>query len=150
MSDGAPGLVRAAREDDLDGLRALEEDAFDEPWSRDLLSRCLELPHLLILVVEGREGLTASATLQRTADDEAELLRICSESAHRRRGHAARLLDVAIELLGQQGIRSLFLEVREGNAGARRLYEGFGFREVGQRPRYYSDGSTALVLRLDL
>ena len=45
------------------------------------------------------------------------------------------------------------LEVRLSNAAARKLYEAFGFRPVGVRPRYYSDnGEDALIMtteRLD-
>ncbi len=42
--------------------------------------------------------------------------------------------------------------MRPGNAEARRLYEGLGFREVGRRRGYYVDtGEDALILeaRLD-
>ena len=39
------------------------------------------------------------------------------------------------------------LEVRLSNLPARRLYEKFGFRPVGVRPRYYSDdGEDALIM----
>ena len=45
------------------------------------------------------------------------------------------------------------LEVRLSNAAARQLYQRFGFRPVGVRPRYYSDnGEDALIMtteRLD-
>ena len=36
------------------------------------------------------------------------------------------------------GCRAAFLEVRESNTNARRLYVGMGFREVGQRRNYYN------------
>ena len=53
--------------------------------------------------------------------------------------------------LAGMGVRSLFLEVDEGNAAARRLYERAGFAEVGRRKAYYqkADGSaaTALVMK---
>ena len=38
-----------------------------------------------------------------------------------------------------RGAREATLEVRLSNLGARRLYEKYGFRPVGIRPRYYSD-----------
>ncbi len=39
------------------------------------------------------------------------------------------------------------LEVRLSNVAARRLYQRFGFRPVGVRPRYYSDnGEDALIM----
>lgn len=41
--------------------------------------------------------------------------------------------------------RELWLEVHELNLPARQLYESFGFRQVGKRPRYYSDGGAAIL-----
>jgi ribosomal-protein-alanine N-acetyltransferase len=39
------------------------------------------------------------------------------------------------------------LEVRLSNLAARRLYEKYGFRPVGLRPRYYSDNNEdALIM----
>ncbi len=43
--------------------------------------------------------------------------------------------------------RVVTLEVRLSNAPARALYQRFGFRPVGIRPRYYSDnGEDALIM----
>jgi hypothetical protein len=43
--------------------------------------------------------------------------------------------------------REATLEVRLSNLGARRLYEKYGFRPVGIRPRYYSDNQEdALIM----
>jgi ribosomal-protein-alanine N-acetyltransferase len=51
-------------------------------------------------------------------------------------------------------VRSIFLEVEENNAPARRLYERIGFTVVGRRERYYKqpDGEqwNALLMRRDL
>ena len=42
------------------------------------------------------------------------------------------------------------IEVRLSNLPARRLYEKYGFRPVGLRPRYYSDnGEDALIMTTD-
>jgi ribosomal-protein-alanine N-acetyltransferase len=73
--------------------------------------------------------------------------------AFRRRGIGGRLLWELVELAVQLGATVVTLEVRLSNAAARRLYQQFGFRPVGVRPRYYSDnGEDALILtteRLD-
>jgi [ribosomal protein S18]-alanine N-acetyltransferase len=43
--------------------------------------------------------------------------------------------------------REATLEVRLSNAAARGLYEKYGFRPVGLRPRYYTDnGEDALIM----
>ena len=40
-------------------------------------------------------------------------------------------------------MEKLFLEVRVSNSRAKRLYEKFGMRKIGTRPRYYNDGEDA-------
>ena len=60
------------------------------------------------------------------------------------------LLDFHLRTLAGRAVRTVFLEVDERNAPARRLYARAGFAEVGSRHGYYETGATALVLRRDL
>jgi ribosomal-protein-alanine N-acetyltransferase len=55
--------------------------------------------------------------------------------------------------LAALGVRSVFLEVDEGNVSALRLYRRAGFTEVGRREGYYLNAgkpAAALVLRRNL
>ncbi len=80
------------------------------------------------------------------APGEAEILNLAVAPGHRRRGVASRLLA---PLLQRRGV-TWYLEVRESNRAARRLYEKLGFRDVGRRPLYYRDTSeAAVVMRKD-
>jgi ribosomal-protein-alanine N-acetyltransferase len=92
--------------------------------------------------------------LSRLAGGEAEILSVAVASARRGRGVARALLDLHLRRLAGLGAQAVFLEVDEDNAPARRLYARAGFREVGRRPGYYTQGrdhpATALVLRRDL
>jgi ribosomal-protein-alanine N-acetyltransferase len=64
---------------------------------------------------------------------------------HRREGIASALLDAVIERAGEDA--SYTLEVRVSNTGAIALYERYGFRGVGTRPRYYADnGEDAIIM----
>ena len=45
-----------------------------------------------------------------------------------------------------RGIRTVHLEVREGNDTARRLYQRLGFAEDGLRKNYYTDPLENAVL----
>jgi ribosomal-protein-alanine N-acetyltransferase len=96
----------------------------------------------------------AGFVISRIAVDQAEILSIAVAVPHRGQGLARKLLDVHMGRLAAYGTSSLFLEVDERNEPARRLYAGFGFREVGRRESYYPDAGkqagAALVLRRDL
>ena len=50
-----------------------------------------------------------------------------------------RLLLAFLDIANDQRAHEATLEVRLSNLAARRLYEKYGFRPVGLRPRYYSD-----------
>jgi len=43
-------------------------------------------------------------------------------------------------------MRLITLEVRESNAPARKMYESFGFKEVGIRKNYYADNRENAVI----
>lgn len=79
--------------------------------------------------------------------DEAELLFVTVADQARQRGYAKGLLQEALHELYLQGIRKVFLEVSENNHAALHLYGRLGFAEMLRRPRYYRDGSTAIVMR---
>jgi ribosomal-protein-alanine N-acetyltransferase len=58
-----------------------------------------------------------------------------------------RLILALLEIAVARRAREATLEVRLSNMPARRLYEKYGFRPVGIRPRYYSDnGEDALIM----
>jgi ribosomal-protein-alanine N-acetyltransferase len=73
------------------------------------------------------------------------LMNIAVDPPARRRGIATALLSEMIRRAGPD--RQYTLEVRTSNAPAIALYERFGFRSAGTRPRYYHDtGEDALIM----
>ena len=83
--------------------------------------------------------------------DQGELANIAVQPDARREGLGGLLLDHLIEVARGRGVRSLFLEVRESNEGARRLYAHRSFEEIGIRRGYYqSPKEDARVLELKL
>ena len=84
-------------------------------------------------VADGRRGATSP--------------RSPSIPAWRRQHIGERLLLALLDLAVERGAHEATLEVRLSNLPARRLYEKFGFRPVGLRPRYYSDNNEdALIM----
>jgi [ribosomal protein S18]-alanine N-acetyltransferase len=79
-----------------------------------------------------------------------EVLTLAVAPTARRLGLGTRLLDAAMTLAASRGARVAFLEVSINNVAARTLYARAGFTPTGRRPRYYADGSDALVLRRSL
>ena len=68
------------------------------------------------------------------------------DPAMRRRGIARELLAHVAADARDLGASRCSLEVRAGNVGAQELYAALGFRSLGVRPRYYSDGEDAVIM----
>ena len=71
--------------------------------------------------------------------DEAHITTFAVHPDWRRRRIGERLLLAFLDLAVDRDAREATLEVRLSNLPARKLYEKYGFRPVGLRPRYYSD-----------
>ena len=143
-----------ARLADAAGMSAVHAASFDEPWGAGEIAALLEAPGGFGLVVrELAAEAVVAFILARAVADEAEVLTLAVDPAHRRSGAGRALVEGAVIAAGAAGARSLFLEVARDNAAALALYGAVGFGQVGQRPAYYrrAGGAVdALVLRRDL
>jgi ribosomal-protein-alanine N-acetyltransferase len=80
--------------------------------------------------------------------DEWEIENIAVSGPARRRGLGLRLLGESLNRMRDRGGKQVFLEVRESNQAARKLYEKCAFMEVGQRKNYYQNPTEdALIFR---
>ena len=85
----------------------------------------------------------------RIAAGEAHLLNLCVRPESQRQGIGKKLLVHLFTLARHHDAEIMFLEVRESNATARRLYDKAGFNELGTRKDYYPAGAgreNALIL----
>lgn len=137
---------------DLDAVQAVEKSAYAHPWSRKHLGDSVEAGHPAVMLLG--EALPGEVVHPNRADgrvllgyliampgvEEVHLLNITVAPAHQHQGWARLLLDALVLWSRGQGAQWLWLEVRAGNAPARRLYERFGFQQVGLRKAYYPSG----------
>jgi ribosomal-protein-alanine N-acetyltransferase len=72
-------------------------------------------------------------------EDEWEIEYVAVGTAAQRRGLGSRLLGESLNRMRARGGRQVFLEVRESNEAARKLYEKRAFVQVGRRRNYYQD-----------
>jgi ribosomal-protein-alanine N-acetyltransferase len=144
--------IRPAGPGDVDAVARLEEECLGvDAWSRLLVRDGIlgDLPTITYLVAEVGGEVVGHAVTS-SAGDIAELQRIAVSADHRRRGVAASLLAGVVDAARRTPADRLLLEVREDNRPALAFYAGQGFVEIDRRPRYYADGTTAVVLRRPL
>jgi ribosomal-protein-alanine N-acetyltransferase len=140
--------TRPAAATDVAAIVALEADSFPlDPWSENLVGEGVggSLPTVAYLVAEEAGEFAGYAVLS-VVDVDAELQRIAVPEELRRTGVATALLAAVRTVAADGGAERLLLEVREDNLAALLFYERHGFTELGRRPRYYRDGTDALVL----
>lgn len=123
-------------------MAELHAAAFDGAarWSPQSFRDLLDAP-ATFLIERPRAFLFGRVTL-----DEAELLTLIVDPAHRGRGTGRALVQEFDAEARRRGATDAFLEVAADNAPARALYAATGWRQVGRRGGYY-DGIDALILR---
>jgi ribosomal-protein-alanine N-acetyltransferase len=121
---------------DVDEVHAVETEVYPHPWSRGNFADSL---------ASGYDGWTlrddagtlVGYFLLMTAVDEAHLLNVAVAAARQREGVGLYLLDKIVARARGLLMESILLEVRPSNLRALKIYEQYGFTEIGRRKNYY-------------
>ena len=141
--------IRRATFRDVLGIGLIERDSFADPWGSREFTSALEAQQAIFFVAEDSHGIVIGYAIAIAVMDEAEILNLAVRKSNRGLGLGGNLLDAALEEAISRGAEQVFLEVRESNGPARKLYDSRGFTEVSRRRGYYrSPVEDALVLRL--
>jgi [ribosomal protein S18]-alanine N-acetyltransferase len=139
----------------------LESQLFDgdDPWPERAFLAELRAKHIHYVAARTRIespaqpaddkliGYAGIARLGRMRPYEYEIHTIGVDPAYQGQGIGTRLVS---ELLERASDSVVFLEVRTDNVPAIKLYESFGFVNVGLRRRYYrASGADAYTMRRD-
>jgi [ribosomal protein S18]-alanine N-acetyltransferase len=129
---------------DLPQVVAIERSAFTTPWSLAMFVLELSKPSGVCLAAVVETELTGYIVCSRY-DTVWHVMNVAVDPDRRRRGIATALIQALLDRIGDDA--QVTLEVRRSNAGALTLYERFGFRSAGVRPRYYADnGEDAVIM----
>jgi ribosomal-protein-alanine N-acetyltransferase len=128
---------------DLGGLRQFEKACFPvDSWPLLDLIGVLSLPNIVRLKAVISDQMIGFVAGDKKSSDLGWIATIGVLPEYRRQGIAAALLTECENRLEVARIR---LSVRLGNTRAIQLYEGFGYQRVDIWPKYYQDGTDALV-----
>ena len=141
---------RRMRPSDLDRVMEIELQCFTMPWSEATFRGLMRRPDADLFVAEEANEVVGY-TVFWCVLDQGELGNVSVSPGWRRRGIGEGLVRAVLSSARRRGVREIFLEVRVSNTGAQKLYERFGFMEVGRRRNYYMEPvEDALVMRRDL
>lgn len=139
-------------EGDLDELMAIEQVSFAQPWTRNVMAAELSVAHNIHIGARWghSKGFVVGYLFLWLVLDEVQVHTIASHPALRGQGIAQCLLAAGFHGARQKGGTWASLEVRPSNWAARRLYDKFGFEQVGRRKNYYSSPKEdALLFNLE-
>ncbi|WP_407315038.1 ribosomal protein S18-alanine N-acetyltransferase [Pseudomonas sp. nanlin1] len=132
MSDAIS--FRRMTEADLDAVLKIEYAAYSHPWTRGIFLDGLK-SYEIWLMFEGAQQVGHGVI--NVIIDEAHLLNITIKPQSQGRGLGLLLLERLMKRAYEMNGRECFLEVRSSNTSAYRLYERYGFNEIGRRRDYY-------------
>jgi ribosomal-protein-alanine N-acetyltransferase len=136
--------------DDLIAVHVIERESFSTPWPEHAYRQEIEQNRLAHYIVARHGNAIVGFAGIWLLVDEAHITTFATRTAWRRQGIGERLLVALLDLALARGAKEATLEVRPSNIPAKRLYEKYGFKVVGVRPRYYSDNNEdALIMTTD-
>ncbi len=126
---------RAIRDCDISAVATIEKDVYAFPWSPGNFRDSL-LSGYQCWGCWAENQLIGYAIIM-VALEEAHLLNFAIARAWQGRRAGAKFLGFVVEESQRTRCEMLYLEVRPTNLMGRRLYERFGFKQLGLRRDYY-------------
>jgi ribosomal-protein-alanine N-acetyltransferase len=140
--------VRPAEERDLVRIHAIEQTSFADPWALAGFRDTLEHARARVEVAVGQDDQVLGYAVAWFVADESEIANLAVAPEARRRHIGLLLLDRILQAAATFGARTVFLEVRQSNVAAQRLYATRGFAVAGRRRHYYRKPvEDALIMR---
>jgi len=139
---------------DLSRVMEIENQAFSNPWSTEMVKKELEHHWSTILLGEvfhENQWHIRGLAIFWVVLDEVHILNVATDRIFRRQGIGRRMLDGLLQDAKIRKCTRAILEVRRSNEPAIGLYSSLGFLKVGLRPNYYQDDrEDAVVMAADL
>jgi len=138
-----------AEAEDLDALVSIDADS-PRAWNREAFRQELEQDPRTLFTLRSSGDVVAFAVV-RLQVPEMDIVNLAVASDRRHHGLGSGLVSFLLDHAKGIGVQSVFLEVREGNQGARRLYRSAGFKETQRRPGFYRNPTEdAILMRLEM
>jgi len=127
----------------LDKLYEIEGQCFDqEAFSKRQIAYLLTDYNTIALVAKVDNDIAGFIISQVEIENDTlcgHIITVNVASTYRRKGIASKMLGETEEILREKGITECYLEVREDNSAALKLYKSNGYLRIGRLEKYYSD-----------
>lgn len=122
---------------DVAQVEAIEQEIFSVPWSEKSFIDACETKENVYIVCKDNGKVLGYCGMW-TVLGEGNITNMAVAKEYRRQGIAKLLMSemerISIE---ENGVDVFFLEVRQSNENAKKLYEKMGYKPIGTRKRFY-------------
>ena len=125
---------------DLVEVLAIEQEAFEFPWSEDDFIRCLRQRNCIGMVAEMAESVVAFMIYE-LHRSRLHVVNLAVRRSHRRLGVGTLLLDRLAAKLAPDRRDRILLEVRERNLPAQVFFRALGYRAIAVLKDFYQDST---------
>ena len=142
-------IIRRAGPDDLGAILRVEEGSFgDDAWPREQFLGYFAQTERSMFLVAAFNHRIGGYLLTFLRSDYADVDSLAVLPGYRRKGIGKALMRRSIASLRRRGFETVYLNVREDNDAAIRLYENLGFRKIRKMTGYFEDGAAAFRMKL--
>ena len=132
---------------DLENIKSCLLTDFDDFWSYNILKQELENGKSKYFVAKQENEIVGFAGIMLIID-EVNIMNIVVKKDKRNLGVGSLLLEEIVKYSKIHNATSITLEVNEKNIPAIKLYEKYGFKQVGLRRKYYNNEDNAILMDL--
>lgn len=137
--------IRRMKAEDVQQAAQIEKAVFSRPWSEDAFAAAVNDGNALFLVAVERavdsRGENADIVVgyigMYVSAPEGEITNVAVAEPFRGRGFGSGLVHAMQKKAHELGVNQIFLEVRDSNEAAIRVYSAAGFAEIGKRKGFY-------------
>ena len=131
----------------IEGIHELETACFSRVyrWSKSDLIASLEAPASNVWVGVYDNKIVGYVLVEIEKLSTGHVVSLCVDPAYRQQGFGKLLMDEAEASLQKVGVRKMRLEVQVDNP-AQMLYFKLGYRVIGVKNNYYSNGTTGVSM----
>lgn len=129
-------LIRSATPADIPAMLQIEQSANSHPWSEGTFNTCFGERYFNAVLLDDNDAIQGFYIGEKVAV-EASLFNIGVAPKAQGQGYGQQLMQHFIAQAQDLEALDCWLEVRQSNANAIKLYEKCGFIQTGLRPSYY-------------
>lgn len=130
-------MIRLMQAADVEVVAKIEKSVQSHPWTLKQFEDAVTAYQSTVIEVQGQ---VAGFCILQPVLDEANLLLMAIDPAQQGQGLGYQLLEASVAMLKNNPVQ-IFLEVRESNLAAIKLYEKSGFHQIDLRKNYYPNAN---------